>query len=576
MRKTEYLKTIEKHVRLFEVGDKLIFDKLLRYYQGKFYTAETGQSESDLLTTSVNLVFAIVETALSSLIPPNPAITAIARSPANEDAVRAGEAFVNLALDACKYRKEMNLFVFDGVLFGRGIVKTTWSEKKDLPVVRTCDVRSVFFDLTARRVEDIRYWGEATLLSENEYRKRFESGMYSGEENRLAQPDVYPKWMLPITNATVNRDELKSYQRWYLVYEIYDLEEDRVVHLLAGHEEPLMEDKLLYCPYDLLILNNNGEDCRGLSEIALISPNQEEVNNLLTFWLNIVRSSVPKGVFDPGGVDAEQMQNAIQAGLGTWSPLASRNGKSLNENLGNFPMPSVPADAFNLLEYTVGNISKVSALADAQRGQVTGARTATELALIEGSIRNRLASRQRRIDEVTASVADKMLFLMQKFKAKDAIVELTGHEGWHTISPDTVTGIELAFKVVPYSPLESNRAVVQEQFKELYATLIQNPNVDTRALTKVMIEVFDNPALRKHDILLPEQPPAAPGMPPGAPVPPGAEAQPEALAQAAEQVPGSPAAMTPTMQAIADAQAGSAAMSSPVIAPPGPPVGGPV
>ena len=576
MRKTEYLKTIEKHVRLFEVGDKLIFDKLLRYYQGKFYTAETGQSESDLLTTSVNLVFAIVETALSSLIPPNPAITAIARSPAHEDAVKAGEAFVNLALDACKYRKEMNLFVFDGVLYGRGIVKTTWSEKKDLPVVRTCDVRSVFFDLTARRVEDIRYWGEATLLSENEYRKRFESGMYSGEENRLAQPDVYPKWMLPITNATVNRDELKSYQRWYLVYEIYDLEEDRVVHLLAGHEEPLMEDKLLYCPYDLLVLNNNGEDCRGLSEIALISPNQEEVNNLLTFWLNIVRSSVPKGVFDPGGVDAEQMQNAIQAGLGTWSPLASRNGKSLNENLGNFPMPSVPADAFNLLEYTVGNISKVSALADAQRGQVTGARTATELALIEGSIRNRLASRQRRIDEVTASVADKMLFLMQKFKAQDAIVELTGHEGWHTISPDTVTGIELAFKVVPYSPLESNRAVVQEQFKELYATLIQNPNVDTRALTKVMIEVFDNPALRKHDILLPEQPPAAPGMPPGAPVPPGAEAQPEALAQAAEQVPGSAAAMTPTMQAIADAQAGSAAMSSPVIAPPGPPVGGPV
>jgi hypothetical protein len=579
MRKTEYLKTIEKHVRLFEVGDKLIFDKLLRYYQGKFYTAETGQSESDLLTTSVNLVFAIVETALSSLIPPNPAITAIARSPANEDAVRAGEAFVNLALDTSKYRKEMNLFVFDGVLYGRGIVKTTWSEKKDLPVVRTCDVRSVFFDLTARRVEDIRYWGEATLLSEDEYRKRFESGMYSGEENRLAQPDVYPKWMLPITNSTVNRDELKSYQRWYLVYEIYDLESDRVVHLLAGHEEPLMEDKLLYCPYDLLVLNNNGEDCRGLSEIALISPNQEEVNNLLTFWLNIVRSSVPKGVFDPGGVDSEQMQNAIQAGLGTWSPLASRNGKSLGENLGNFPMPNVPADAFNLLEYTVNNISKVSALADAQRGQVTGARTATELALIEGSIRNRLASRQRRIDEVTASVADKMLFLMQKFKAKDAIVELTGHEGWHTIAPDTVTGIELAFKVVPYSPLESNRAVVQEQFKELYGALSQNPNVDLRALTKVLIEVYDNPALRKHDILLPEPPPAPPGMPglpagmpPGAPTP----APPEAMAAAAEQVPASAAAMTPTMQSIADAQAGSAAMNSPVIAPPGPPVGGPV
>lgn len=579
MRRTEYLKTIEKHVRVFEAGDKLIFDKLLRYYQGKFYTAETGQSESDLLTTSVNLVFAIVETALSSLIPPNPAITAIARSPANEKSVKAGEAFVNLALDVCKYRQEMNLFVFDGVLYGRGVVKTTWSAKKDLPVVRTCDLRAVFFDLTARRTEDIRYWAEATLLSADEYKKRFDDGMYTGAENRLAQPDTYPKWMLPTTNATVNRDELKNYQRWYLVYEIYDLESNRVVHLLAGHEEPLMEDELLYCPYDLLTLNSNGEDCRGLSEIALISANQEEVNNLLTFWLNIVRSSVPKGVFDPGGVDGEQLQNAIQAGLSTWSPLASRNGKSLGENLANFPMPSVPADAFNLLEYTVGNISKVSALADAQRGQVTGARTATELALIEGSIRNRLASRQRRIDEVTSSVADKMLFLMQKFKKKSAVVELTGQEGWQDVSPDSVEGVELTFKVVPYSPLESNRAVVQEQFKEIFAILQQNPEVDLRALTKVLVEVYDNPSLRRRDILKPPAPPMPPGMPPGAEgMPPGAPTMPppDAMAAAAEQVPASGAALTPTMQSIADAQAGSAAMNSPVIAPPGPPVGGPV
>jgi hypothetical protein len=147
------------------------------------------------------------------------------------------------------------------------------------------------------------------------------------------------------------------------------------------------------------------------------------------------------------------------------------------------------------------------------------------------------------------------------------------------VSPDSVEGVELTFKVVPYSPLESNRAVVQEQFKEIFAILQQNPEVDLRALTKVLVEVYDNPSLRRRDILKPPAPPMPPGMPPGAEgMPPGMPPMPppDAMAAAAEQVPASSTALTPTMQSIADAQAGSAAMNSPVIAPPGPPVGGPV
>lgn len=512
MRPTEYPVTIKRHIAAFENGDKKIHDNILANYQGRFWTAESGESEADLLKTSVNLIFAITETALSTLIPANPQVTLLARNPQLEERTKAAEGFVNLALDASDYRSEQILYTQDAVLYGRGPTKTVWNPKTDLPEVRALDMRNLFFDLTARRERDIRYWIEATLVGEDEFRTRG----YEFKQDIIA--DTYPKWMLSKAGggAPNSRDDLKNFQKWVTVYEIYDMERGKVVHVAAGHEGTiLMEDDILYCPYDLASLNNNGEDCRGLSEIALISPNQEEINHLLTYWLNIVRHSIPKGGFDKGGMDADQVAAAVSAPMGSYSPLESKNGKPIRENFMEWPTPKVPADALALLDKVWNNIEVVSALAAAQRGQVTGARTATELALIEGQLRNRLSSRTKRLDRVTESVAGKMLLLAQKFMREEKMVQLTGREGWHPVAPDTLLGVQAAFKVVPYSPMESNRMVIQEQFLKLMEFLRENPVVDQGKLAKVAVRVFDNPELRNEDIFLPPPPVAPPGMPGG-------------------------------------------------------------
>jgi hypothetical protein len=568
MRENELLRTIEAHQAAFQRGDKITFDKLLRYYQGKFYTEEEGESESDMMVTSVNLVFAIAETALSTLIPAHPAITALARSPAREDQVKASEAYVNLALDASDYRDEQELFVLDAVILGRGLVKTTWNAELDMPQARACDPRSVWFDLTTRRPKDIRYWIEARLLGEDEYAKQAADLEYaSWGQNR--EPDSYPKWMIPEVGDRANRDTLRNFQKWILMYEVYDIETGKVHHMLPGEEQPVMTDSLVYCPYDLLTLNKNGKDCRGLSEIALISPNQEEINNLLTYWLNIVRSCVPKGTYDPGTIDEKQFAAAVQAGPNTWSPLKTTGKRSLSESIVPFPMPQVPPDALSLLDKSWNNVTIVSALAEAQRGQVTGARTATELALIEGQLRNRLSSRQKRIDRVTAAVAQKMLLLMQKYKTKAEVLQITGQDGWQPIKPSTLRGIQAAFEVVPYSPMESNRAVVQEQFKDLLQYLMKNPKVDQTQLLRATVDIFDNPALRRYNIIA-EQAAEAPGGEPA----PAQPVDPAALAAAAG-IPSSPAALPPGMQEMADAQLQAPSTQSPVIAAPGIPVGAP-
>ena len=53
MKTTEYLPTIQKHVEVFRSTEKLAFDRLLRFYQGKFYTDRDGggPSESQLRRT---------------------------------------------------------------------------------------------------------------------------------------------------------------------------------------------------------------------------------------------------------------------------------------------------------------------------------------------------------------------------------------------------------------------------------------------------------------------------------------------------------------------------------------------
>jgi len=510
MKATEYLPTIQRHIEVFRSTEKLAFDRLLRFYQGKFYSDKEGggPSESELITTSINLTFAIVETAVSTMTPRNPQVTAMLRAMSPDDSVRGLEGVVNLALDSTDYYSELTMLIQDAVLYGRAVIKTTWDAECDLPISKVCDVRGVFYDLAAKRPSDIRYWIETTLLSEEQFRERVASGMYASWANSI-HGDTYPKWLMQDTGTSVSRQDLKNFQPWVTVYEVYDVESGRVVHIHPDNPQPLMEDALVYVPFSLLTLNSNGEDCRGLSEISLISDNQEELNHIRTYLLNIARLSIPKVAYDSTAAQSEDMAMAQEAPVGSLTGIRTTNGQPLSTVFHPWPMPEPPAALFEMAASLEKSIATVSALADAQRGQVTGARTATELALVEGQLRNRLAARQRRIDTVTIDVAQKMALLIAKYMANEKVVQLSGYGEAKMVYPQTLDGVKAQFKVVPYSPMESNRAVLQEQFKAAMQFLMSNPMVDQVEVTKQFLEVFSlSPRLFKG--------PPPPAMPPEA------------------------------------------------------------
>ena len=189
------------------------------------------------------------------------------------------------------------------------------------------------------------------------------------------------------------------------------------------------------------------------------------------------------------------------------------------------PQPAAPNMLQPLMAQLQNDIAYVSALAEAQRGQVTGAKTATELAFIDAQLKNRLQGRQKVVERTIQRIANLFLFLMSRYQDDGQPPKVKTQEGWVEVTRDALALPGTRFEVVPYSATPSNREVIRERFKELYPILAQDPAYDPQKVRAYFLDVMDLPS----DFLLPPAPPTPPGppaMPPGAP--PGLPAMPVA------------------------------------------------
>jgi hypothetical protein len=272
---------------------------------------------------SKNLVYAIADTAVSALLGPNPQVAATPRNPLGEDAASSVNGLMEYIFNANNMRRRAATALIDSVLCKRGIFKTGWSVEKDAPIVKVVDPSTLFFDLTVRDVDDIRYWLEATVLPFSEFKKRVESGYYSGPGLDQVQPDRYPKWMLG-ARAAANYDRVRDAFQWITVWEYYDRENNIVQHYIQQADQVVFEQEIDYIPYSMFSLNQSGIDCLGLSEVQLILNQQETVNDLLTHMKQITYLMIPKILYDSGRISEEDLNKAAEASSGAIEDLATK------------------------------------------------------------------------------------------------------------------------------------------------------------------------------------------------------------------------------------------------------------
>ena len=81
------------------------------------------------------------------------------------------------------------------------------------------------------------------------------------------------------------------------------------------------------------------------------------------------------------------------------------------------------------------------------------------------------------------------------------MVRISGNRKWAELTHSNIRDVEVDFKMVSYSPIRQNPAVMSETLLQLLPFLAQNPNVDTRRLTEEVVAGLSLPAR----IIMPEE-----------------------------------------------------------------------
>jgi len=503
---------IDRHRKFYERNEKKPFDKARRYYRGDFWAMSKAAGRIDTnssssMLCSKNLIYAIADTAVSALLGPNPQVAANPRNQLSQEFAPAATGLMEYVFQSNKMRRRAATTLIDAVLCKRGIFKTGWSKSEDRPVIRAVDPSSLFFDLAVRDVDDIRYWLEATVLPWSELKARVENGRYSAKKIKDIQPDRYPKWLLD-QNQQGDTKSVRDAVRWVTVWEYYNRETNKVQHYVKGIDSVVFEDEIDYVPYSMYSLNQSGVDCLGLSEVQLVLNQQETVNDLLTHWKKIVYLMVPRILYDAGRITEEDLNKAVESAVGSFVGVAPQNSEALRTLATLFyemPLPDTPIGVKEFVARQEDDAAFISALAEAARGQVTGARTATEMAIIDAQMRTRLATREGHINAALEDVAAKSFYLCKKYMREEKMVRVAGNRKWLSVDLNTIKDVEVTFDMVSYNPIKQNPNVMAETLLQLLPYLTQNSDIDGRRLTEEIISGLGLP----HRVIMPEEDAAA-------------------------------------------------------------------
>tara|TARA_R110000824_G_scaffold61416_6_gene163374 strand:- start:776 stop:2539 length:1764 start_codon:yes stop_codon:yes gene_type:complete len=498
-------KLIDRHLDFYKRSEKTQFDKSRRFYRGDFFSSgdsDLGSSRMDSYLCSKNLIYAIADTAVSALLGPNPTVAAVARTPKSQDSATSVTGLLEYIFRVNRFRRKAATALIDAVLCKRGIFKTGWDADRDIPIVRSVNPSSLFFDLTARDPDDIRYWIEATVISFEEFKDRVRSGLYKAELVQDVEPDRYPKWLMD-KNQQSDTQQVRDAFKWVTVYEYYDREQGLIQHYIKSADAIVFEDKIDYIPYSMFSLNQSGIDCLGLSEVQLVLKQQETINDLLTHMKQITYLQIPRILYDSGRISEEDLNKAVEASAGSFIGINPSNSEALRTLATLFyemPQPQNPAGVQEFVARQEDDAAFISALAEAARGQVVGARTATEMAIIDAQMRTRLATREGHLNDAIEDVARKAFYLSKKYMREPRLVRIAGDRRWAELAHKDLRDIQMDFEMVSYNPIRKNPSVMIESLLQLIPFLAENQNVDIRKLTE---EVISGMGLSRR-IIIPE------------------------------------------------------------------------
>ena len=493
---------VDQHRRHYEKTEREGVETARRLYLGDSWGrgvvgGQTTDSDRRMFASKA-IIYAIADTAMSSLVGPTPRVAPMPTNPKANAAVSAVGGLMDWVFRANRMRRRISTSLIDAILAKRGCFKTSFDDAKGQPVIRAIDPTTLFFDLTVRDPDDISYWLEATVIPWKRFVDLRDRGVYSSDKIGDVKPDRYPRWLLD-SNWTQQQTGVLDAQRYVVIWEYYDVERGRAVHYAERNDVTLFEDSISYMPYSMYSLNPSGVDCSGISEVQLLLNSQRTVDDLLTLWKRIAYLQVPKTFFDAGRIAEDSINDMVRANVGAYIPLHPRASMSPDARFSNLffaaPVPEVPIGVKEMIAKTEDDMAFTSGLVEAARGRITGARTATEMAIVDAWTQTRLSARTSNMNEAIEDAARKAFYLCKRSLPAEKLVRVSGGR-FAPISVATLADVDMDFEMVAYNALRRNPAVVLDTLVQMLPVFANAPNVVIPALIETISDLLALPSER--------------------------------------------------------------------------------
>jgi hypothetical protein len=486
--------------------------------------ASGPSSHSEDLSMETNYPYAFVDTMVANICPNNPEVTVNARRRNLHEPAKYREALINDTFRRSGLHRILWRASTMASVYPRSFVKAVWNWRKRSPDFLVVDLRHVWFDLTAERWEDIRYLIEVTVLTREDFNARIKGK--GDKADRAYDPKVaekasfggYPEWLRDrLKDQTIMNDSSKEVFEWVTVYEVYDFTgEGRYYHYIEEEETPLFAGELPYrfCrnPFYRLSFNDNLQDIGGLSDVTLIQPILERLNELDTLMLWFAQTSIPITMLNSGLVDnpehiRSQLRNATSPG--SIVEVAGKANASIQDIIGHTQTPGLSPEFIATRDRCIQIIEFILGIPQYSRGVVGVSDVATEVALADTATRTRNGRRQKEVYDLIGWQSQTIIGLYEEFLADDEIlpvrmladaqvVEITRASmmARELLSARGEEPLEYDYEAVPYSPTENNRLVQLRNLQQFFPLLQQSPQVDQNTLVRKLAEL-----LQMQDVL---------------------------------------------------------------------------
>jgi hypothetical protein len=480
--------------------------------------------QTDDLSMETNYPYAFVDTMVANICPNNPEVTVNARRRHLHEPAKYREALINDTFRRSGAHRIHWRAATMASVYPRSFVKVVWNFRKRSPDFLVVDLRHVWFDLTAERWEDIRYIIEVTVLTREDFNSRIKGK--GDKADRAYNPKVadkasfggYPEWLRDRQkDQSLMNDSSKEVFEWVTVYEVYDFTgEGRYYHYLEEEEEPLFAGELPYRfvrnPFYRLSFNDNLQDIGGLSDVSLIRPILERLNELDTLMLWFAQTAIPVTMLNSGLVDnpehiRSQLRNATSPG--SIVEVAGKANASIQDIIGHTQTPSLSPEFIATRDRCIQIIEFILGIPQYSRGVVGVSDVATEVALADTATRTRNGRRQKEIYDMISWQSQAIIGLYEEFLAEDEIlpVRLLADAQVVEITRASMMARELLanrgeepldydYSAVPYSPTENNRLVQLRNLQQFFPLLQESPQVDQNTLVRKLAEL-----LQMQDVL---------------------------------------------------------------------------